>query len=266
MMSTALRDSEERSQAEAAPHLSYSSLQKYLTCPEQYRLHYVMKLRPKFESAGLVFGSVMHLALADYFRRKADLIGTFLQDWDGLKSVPLRFSRRESWEKLRDIGQKLLAKFASEEARKIGRVFSVEASHTLGVSNLSLPFVGVTDLVAEMDGKRTLIDFKTAATDFDDSEVALLDQVTAYTMAEPEIEQIAICVLVKTKEPQIRWHKTSRTPAQLVEYLAKAEVVASQIERQVFYKRVGMWCRQCDFVPVCAGNRKEADAKLAQIV
>ena len=40
--------------AEATPHLSYSRLQKYLTCPEQYRLHYIEKFRPKVESASLV--------------------------------------------------------------------------------------------------------------------------------------------------------------------------------------------------------------------
>ena len=91
--------------AEATPHLSYSRLQKYLTCPEQYRLYYIEKLRAMVENASLVFGSVMHLALAEYFRRQIDPARTFLQDWDALKDVQLRFSQKESWQKLRDIGQ-----------------------------------------------------------------------------------------------------------------------------------------------------------------
>jgi len=41
-----------------------------------------------------------------------------------------------------------------------------------------------------MDGKRTLIEFKTAASDFEDYEVALLDQVTAYKLAEPEVGRL----------------------------------------------------------------------------
>src|SRR5713226_7126769 len=105
--------------AEATPHLSYSRLQKYLTCPEQYRLHYVERFRPKVESASLVFGSVMHLALAELFRRQIDPARTFLQDWDALKDVQLRFSQKESWQKLRDIGQGLLDKFIQGEAQKI---------------------------------------------------------------------------------------------------------------------------------------------------
>src|SRR6266550_4359325 len=62
----------------------YTRLQKYLTCPEQYRLYYVERFRPKVESASLVFGSVMHLALAEYFRRKADPVAIFLEDWDAV--------------------------------------------------------------------------------------------------------------------------------------------------------------------------------------
>ena len=102
--------------AGATPHLSYSRLQKYLTCPEQYRLHYIERFRPQVESASLVFGSVMHLALAELFRHGNDPNPLFLGEWDLLKSVNLRFSRKESWQRLRDIGQGLLDKFIQGEA------------------------------------------------------------------------------------------------------------------------------------------------------
>jgi putative RecB family exonuclease len=248
--------------AEATPHFSYTRIQKYLTCPEQYRLHYVEKLRPKIESASLVFGSVMHLALAEYFRRSVDPVKTFLQDWDALKDVHLRFSKKESWARLRESGQGLLAKFMAEEAQKITQVFSVERVSTLGLSNLALPFVAIIDLVAEMDGKRTLVEFKTAISDFEHFEVALLDQLTAYKLAEPEVEQIAICVFLKTKAPKIRWHRTDRNPQQVTEYLEKAELVTQQIAQGIFYKRIGKWCRQCDFLSLCLGNKTQARALL----
>ena len=117
-----------------------------------------------------------------------------------------------------------------------------------------------------MDGKRTLIEFKTAASDFEDYEVALLDQVTAYKLAEPEVRQIGVCVLVQTKAPKICWHRTDRTPDQVVEYLEKAETVAGQIERRVFYKRVGKWCRQCEFLPMCTGDERTVRETLVRIV
>ncbi len=166
----------------------------------------------------------------------------------------MRFSKKESWPRLREIGQGLLAKFMTEETHKITKVFSVERVFTLGLSNLDLPFVTIIDLVAQMDGKRTLVEFKTAISDFEHYEVALLDQLTAYKLAEPEVEQIAICVFLKTKAPKIRWHRTDRNPRQVMEYLDKAEVVARQIEQSIFYKRIGKWCRQCDFLSLCLGN------------
>jgi hypothetical protein len=66
--------------------------------------------------------------------------------------------------------------------------------------------------------------------DFEEFEIALMDQLTAYMLAEPDVEEIAVCVLVKTKTPKISWHKTDRTPDQVVEYLRKAEAVARQIQ------------------------------------
>ena len=49
---------------EKTPHLSHSRINRYLQCPEQYRLYYIENLRPRFPSAGLVFGQLVHQALA----------------------------------------------------------------------------------------------------------------------------------------------------------------------------------------------------------
>ena len=44
-------------------HLSHSRINRYLTCREQYRLYYVEQLRPKIDSASLVFGTVIHVEI-----------------------------------------------------------------------------------------------------------------------------------------------------------------------------------------------------------
>jgi hypothetical protein len=72
-------------------------------------------------------------------------------------------------------------------------------------------------------------------------------------------------VFVKKHTPQIIWHFTERTPEQQVEYLRKLEILAQQITDRVFYKRVGFWCRQCEFLPVCTGNEKKAKATLLRL-
>jgi len=250
---------------EATPHLSYSRINRYLTCPEQYRLYYVENLRPRIESAGLVFGALIHVALAELFRSGADPVETFRREWENLKEVELRYNKRESWEDLKEKGEKLLEKFLQEEVPKIQKVFSVEKKFDLTITSLALPFVGIVDLVAEVNGQRAIVDFKTAASDYEDHEVELSDQLTAYWAAVPEAKQVALCLLVKTKDPKIEWHFAERDASHLVEYLDKVRLVAEDIAAGKFYKRPGKHCGYCDFLPVCLGDKKKAQETLVKI-
>lgn len=265
MLAPFLRDRDEPPGHGATPHLSHSRVNRYLLCPEQYRLYYLEHLRPKVPSAALVFGQIVHQALAQLIGKKADPVKVFRDSWGVLKNIPLDFNQRESWEKLNASGQALLAKFASEELSKLGHVESVERPFTLSIAGLDLPFVGIVDLVAEVDGRRTVADWKTAGSAFDEHEAAMSDQLTAYKLAEPRTEQLALCVLVKTKEPQILWHLTDRTGDHLTEYLSKVGYVAREISAHRFYKRPGMWCAWCDFLPVCLGDAAKVRATLVTV-
>src|SRR5438552_15292801 len=124
MAAPPIKETEDLHDQEPAPHLSHSRVNRYLTCPEQYRLYYVEKLRPRIESAGLVFGVAIHAALADLFRTGEDPVEHFLRDWQNLKDVELRYKKRESWEDFDAKGQKLLAKVLAEEAPKLRRACS----------------------------------------------------------------------------------------------------------------------------------------------
>ncbi len=93
----------------------------------------------------------------------------------------------------------------------------------------------------------------------------LSDQLTAYQLAEPDATQSALCVLIKTKEPRIEWHKTKRDGQQLFDYLTKAQRIAHEIDAGHFYKRPGKWCSWCDYLPVCVGNTQQVNETLVQI-
>lgn len=246
-------------------HLSHSRIDKYLRCPEQYRFYYLEHLRPVVPSASLVFGSIIHQALAALFQKKGDPVKHFLDGWGVLKDLRLEYSYRESWDKLRIAGEILLQKFVSEEVAKLGTVRAVEKPFTFSITTLDVPFVGVLDLDADLFGKATVIDFKTSGGQYDEHEVALSDQLTAYQMAEPTAAQVAFCVLVKTKEAKIVWHVAERGGAQLMEYLAKVGYVAREIAAGSYYKRSGMWCAWCDFLPLCLGQRQKASESLVAI-
>ncbi len=260
-----ISEPEEALDQEHGPYLSYSRINRYLTCPEQYRLYYVERLRPRIESAALVFGALVHIALADLFRKGTDAVATFLHEWQNLKEVELDYGKRESWESLKDKGEKLLQKFAKEEAPKIQRVLGVERKFEIAVTSLDRPFVGIVDLLSEVDGQTTIVDFKTANAAYEEHTVALSDQLTAYFLAEPETERVALCILVKTKEPRIEWHFAKRNSGHLKEYLAKVRLVSEDIARGKFYKRPGKWCAYCDFLPVCLGDKKRVRETLVKI-
>ena len=79
------------------------------------------------------------------------------------------------------------------------------------------------------------------------------------------MEQTALCVLVKTKEPKIEWHLAARSGADLAEFLAKAEYIGGEIAAGRFYKRPGKWCAWCDYLPVCLKDEKRVEETLLQI-
>ena len=90
------------------------------------------------------------------------------------------------------------------------------------------------------------------------------DQLTAYQLAEPEAEQAALRVLVKTKEPKIEWHMAKRSGDDLAEFLAKADILAHDIAANHFYKRPGKWCAWCDYLPVWAKDEKGIEETLVK--
>jgi len=265
MTPATLRDPDEPVVPSQTPYLSHSRLSRYLHCPEQYRLYYIENLRPKHVSANLAFGQAVHEALAELFRTGGEPVKRFQEQWRIAQEMELDYGARDSWEKLKTTGEILLARFAAEERPNLSEIAAIEKVFELGISNLDLPFVGIIDLVATFSGKKTVIDFKTAAQSFDDHEVVLSDQLSAYQLAEPSAQQVALCVLIKAKVPKIEWHLTNRTPQQLTEYLAKAGLIAREITAGHFYKRPGKWCAWCDFLPVCTGDMKQAGETLIRV-
>jgi RecB family exonuclease len=260
-----IKEREEALDEDRTPHLSHSRVNRYLTCPAQYRFYYLENLRPKVQGSGLVFGAVMHIALADLFKNGADPVSAFLSQWEEVNGVELRYKERESWDTLREKGKKLTEQFLAKELPRLRAVREVEKQFDLIIASLPLPFVGIMDLVAEVDGAIAVIDFKTAASAYDDHEVTLSDQLTAYSLAEPDATKVAFCVFVKTKEPRIQWHFAERTPEDRSEYVEKARIVSSDILAGKFYKRPGKHCAYCDFLPVCMGDRKKAQEALVRI-
>lgn len=244
------------------PYLSFSRVNRYLTCPEQYRLYYVENLRPKIPSASLLFGQVLHQSLSLLFSKREDPVKLFQEKWRLLKDVKVDYSQKESWEKLARIGQLLLEDFLVKEFSKIKTAVASEKPFRLTITGFALPFVGVIDLIADMGDGKAVVDFKTSASSYQPWEVLLSDQLSAYQLAEPDAAKTALCVLVKTQTPKIEWHTSSRNSAELMEFLFKLERLAAEILSGHFYKRPGKWCAWCDYLPLCTRDTAKANQTL----
>ncbi len=80
MIHTLLSEIDDPETSTTIPHLSFSRINRYLHCPEQYRLYYIENLRPRVPSASLVFGKILHRALAYFLQRQGDGSGSSLPD------------------------------------------------------------------------------------------------------------------------------------------------------------------------------------------
>ncbi len=56
-----------------------------------------------------------------------------------------------------------------------------------------------------------------------------------------------------------------RNGAELSEYLGKERYVGREIINGHLYKRPGMWCAWYDYLPVCLGNKQQANASLVTV-
>lgn len=250
---------------ETLPHLSHSRVARYLTCPMQYRFHYIEGLRPLVPPASLEFGKVMHRALAHLLLGEGDPLECFRALWLEWKDTPLNYGFQGSWQKLSERGANLLQKFMDEELSGIESVEAVEMPFELSISNLDVPFVGVIDLIAQIAGRRVVVDFKTASAGFSDHDAPLSDQLSAYRLADPDADDAAYCVLRKTKEPRIDWHYAGSSADQLPTFIQKAETVGQQIACGQFYRRPGTQCQSCPFLGICLGHDpKESIVKVEE--
>jgi hypothetical protein len=158
----------------------------------------------------------------------------------------------------------LLGKSRGSFLRWISRIIAVEKCFELGIAGLDMTIVGAIDLIADIDGISTVLDFKTSPCGYEKHAVALSDQLTMNRIAEPAIEQTGFCVLIKTKDSQIQWHASTRNKEKLSEILEKAEYVAQEIRADRYYRRPEKWCSWCDYLPVCIENGRKTEEALMQ--
>jgi len=248
--------------------ISHSSVNKYDFCPRAYRYYYIEGWRPKVKKPPLLFGEAVDVALTALFKAGEEPLSVFEAAWLKHKDSPVEWGKRNTWEGFLEIGKKLLDRFVSEEAPRFTEVSPENVQCRLSAQVNDLVVVGYPDLVSQVDGLLSLVDFKTSLSSYDPEEVQLNEQLTAYwwlCLANGlPVERVAFCVLLKLKEPRIEWYFSARSEQDVAEYQEKLQLIASDIECKRFPKKTSSCGHMggCEFKPLCLGDEAQIRDKL----
>ena len=146
---------------------SYTQLAGYLACPLRYRYRYLDGWQEKETRAGLLFGRAFEQALAALFRREDPGCALF-EAWSQYKNSPLEYPKSETWDQMLEQGIHLLTRFVQDDRVQIRnprRNLQIKFTRPIGNGN---EFVAYVDAIGQLDGERSVIDWKTTGARYPD--------------------------------------------------------------------------------------------------
>lgn len=249
------------------PHLSYTQITTYLQCPRKYYLAYRQKVPPAFRSSALLFGSVIHQALALLFTSRQEgasleietVQEVFCALWERQQEqeVPVQYDK-DDFESLQEKGLNLLAHVY--EHYEANTIVAIEQPVRWTLIPGMPPMVGTIDLIElDQDGRLLLTDFKTSSKK-PSEQIQYHDlQLTLYSTALDSLglswshEEILMryAVLVKTTKPQFCSVPVVWSPDHTAWVFKLVADVWQGIEKEVFYPNPSYLCGSCPYKEPC---------------
>jgi hypothetical protein len=249
---------------------SYTQISQYLNCPRRYRYRYLDGWMEKETSASLLFGRAFENALAALFRRE-DPGQALFDNWSRYRNLTLEYSRGESWESMLESGIHLLERFVQD-----GRVQIAKPRQNLQIKFIrQLPdgneFVAYIDAIGQLDGQRSVIDWKTTGARYPEEPAGLLaldQQLAAYSWVTGEPE-VAFVVFVRKRQPEVQYLSTTITDEQREQFGALVQETIERIESAHFLPRSGIrfpqnGCMSCSYLGLCLGNQELAASQIVR--
>ena len=212
-------------------------IEDYLRCPANYKRKHIDGIREKTSSSAMSFGTAMHTALKAHFDGE-DPYMSFNMYWNSLKDEHLEYDRF-SWE---DLGAMAVDTFLPNFLR-------LHAKHIEPVrmeETLTMPILGehtlqgTYDIVANVDGVLTMIDYKTSAKEYPKSKIYRNPQLYIYAALYKHTygvmpQQIMYKVFIKT-EKRIQSLKINLTEESLQHNMNNVtDIVEDIVNRKKFY-------------------------------
>jgi hypothetical protein len=141
---------------------SYTQLSHYLACPRRYRYRYLDGWEEKEIRASMLFGRAFEQALAAFYLRQ-DSTAVFFEQRQAARELNPEYGKGECWEHMFQQGTQLLERLAQDD-----RVRIAAPQHNLQVKvfrriDAQNDFIGYIDAIGELDGTRTVLDWKTTS-------------------------------------------------------------------------------------------------------
>ena len=248
---------------------SFTQISQYLTCPRRYRYRYLDGWKEKDNRAAMLFGRAFEQALGAYFRRE-DPGDVLFREWSASKDQDLRFSKRDSWDRMFEQGIMLLTRFCQDDRVRIpqpGRNLQIKFLRQMRKND----FVAYIDGIGKLDGRRCLLEWKTSASRYPNEPAGMLaldPQLVCYSWISG-ISEVAQIVFVRKRIVEIQYLRTTITDAQREDFGRLVENTIRRIESAEFVPHSGIRfpqnpCRSCPYLGLCLGKQEMVDANLVR--
>ena len=239
---------------------SFTQISQYLSCPRRYRYRYIDGWKEKDTRAAMLFGRVFERALGAYFRRE-DPGDVLFREWSVYKDQALRFSERDTWDRMLEQGISLLMRFCQDN-----RVRVLDAKRNLQVrvsrSILGSEFVAYIDGIGTLDGRSCLLEWKTSSSRYRDKPTELLTldpQLVCYSWLTG-MRDVAQVVFVRKRVVEVQYLQTTIPLQQCAEFGGLVEDTIRRIEAGHFLAHSGIRfpqnpCVTCPYLGLCLGNQ-----------
>lgn len=249
-------------------HLSYSSINSYLTCGRAWKYHYIDKIET-LTAPALVFGSAFHNMAEKYVANGGNLPALWQESWAAQQERDKRIDWGvESPEGLGDTGQRI-AKSASvvelldslrAQYRGDDPRCALEKRVELRVPGVPVPVIGYIDIITT-DGVPG--DFKTASRMWSDSQAADAMQSLFYLAALNQ-EGVEVpdgtfrhYVFTKTSRPAAKTFEVRHKFSEIFWLFGMIAEAWRGIDAGVFVPNPGTWkCspKWCEYWDICRGK------------
>ncbi len=251
------------------PHLSYSAINSYLKCSLRYRFSYMDHIEKEQTSDALIFGSVIHRAIASLYQNQLEGIYLTVQELQeifkedlktSIEEEPIvKFKKGTNVNSLINLGDSLLKDYYQQVFAKQRdlNIIGIEEPFSVYLENINLPLIGFIDQIFS-DGENIIIcEIKTSSKSYNNLQIDDNDQLALYQRAVRSMGYenrniiLRIDCLIKTKDPQVKSYFSVCDKFRIQKLVKKIYHVWDGINKGIFIPNPGYYCGNCCYSKAC---------------